>query len=117
PPLSAGHESAGRVEEVVWPAADLRQGDKVAVDTSVGCGRCRHCLRGWACHCLTAFNQLGCTLPGGMAEFAAVERRLLYRLPAEADISTAALCEPASCAAHGDSKAHLRPGDNVVIVC
>ena len=32
------------------------------------------------------------------------------------DISVAALCEPASCAAHGVSKADLRPGDNVVIV-
>ena len=115
-PLIAGHEFAGRVEEVGSAVGDLRPGDKVAVDTIVGCGRCRNCLRGWGCHCLTAFNQLGCTLPGGMAEFAAVERRQLYRLPAEIDVSAAALCEPAGCAAHGVSKADLRPGDNVVIV-
>lgn len=115
-PVIAGHEFSGRVERVGPAVQDLKPGDKVAVDTIVGCGQCRNCLMGWSCHCLKAFNQLGCTLAGGMAEYAAVERRLLFKLPEDMDLTTAALCEPASCAAHGVSKADLKPGDNVVVL-
>jgi L-iditol 2-dehydrogenase len=51
-----------------------------------------------------------------MAEFVAVPQRLVYKLPEEMDLSEASLAEPASCAAHGVSKAEIKPGDSLVIV-
>ncbi len=115
-PVVLGHEFSGLVVEVGAAARTVKPGDKVAVDTLVGCKTCRNCQRGWTSHCLTAFDQLGCTKPGGMAEYAAVPERLVYKMPDHMDPVEIALAEPASCAAHGVSKAQIRPGDSVVIV-
>jgi L-iditol 2-dehydrogenase len=115
-PVILGHEFSGEIVELGSGVEGLKPGDKVAIDTIVGCNSCKHCRMGWACHCLNAFHQLGCTKPGGMAEFVAVPQRLVYKLPEEMDLAEAALAEPASCAAHGVSKADIKPGDSVVIV-
>jgi 2-desacetyl-2-hydroxyethyl bacteriochlorophyllide A dehydrogenase len=115
-PVIAGHEFSGEVVEFGPEVRGLKKGDKVAIDTLVRCNSCRNCRRGWTCHCLNGFHQLGCTRPGGLAEFVAVPQRLVYRLPSEMELTEAALAEPASCAAHGVSKAEIKPGDSVVIL-
>ena len=115
-PVILGHEFSGEVAEVGAEVRGLKAGDKVAIDTVVRCETCRNCRKGWTCHCLNEFHQLGCTIPGGMAEFVAVPQRLVYKLPDGMDLSVAALAEPASCAAHGVSKAEIKPGDSVVVV-
>jgi L-iditol 2-dehydrogenase len=109
-------EGTGEVVELGREVRGMRLGQKVAVDTIVRCQTCPHCALGWGCHCQNGFNQLGCTMPGGMAEYVAVPQRLLYALPDHVDLADAALAEPASCAAHGVSKAEIRPGDSVVVV-
>jgi len=115
-PVILGHEFSGRVMEKGPDVRGFQNGQKVAIDTVVRCDHCRNCRLGWTCHCLTEFQQLGCTKPGGMAEFVAVPQRLIYALPDGVDLAEAALAEPASCAAHGVSKAEVKPGDSVVIV-
>jgi 2-desacetyl-2-hydroxyethyl bacteriochlorophyllide A dehydrogenase len=115
-PVVLGHEFAGEVFELGREVRGLRPGQKVAVDTIVRCQTCPHCALGWGCHCENGFNQLGCTMPGGMAEYVAVPRHQLYPLPDRLDLAEAALAEPASCAAHGVSKAEIRPGDSVAVV-
>ena len=115
-PLIMGHEFSGVIEVAPRGSTEFRAGDKVAVNTVVGCGRCESCLRGWVCHCLNGGKQLGTTLPGGMAEFVTARQDLLFKLPAQMDLAVAALAEPASCAAHGVSKARIEPGDSVAIL-
>ena len=115
-PVILGHEFSGEVVEVGDGVEGLKIGDKVAIDTVVRCDSCRNCRMGWTCHCLREFHQLGCTVPGGMAEYVAVPQRLVYKLPTEMDFADAALAELASCAAHGVTKAEIKPGDSVVVV-
>jgi 2-desacetyl-2-hydroxyethyl bacteriochlorophyllide A dehydrogenase len=115
-PVVLGHEFSGEIVELGRDVRGLRPNQKVAVDTIVRCQTCAHCALGWGCHCQKGFNQLGCTMPGGMAEYVAVPQRLLYPLPDHVDLADAALAEPASCAAHGVSKAEIRPGDSVAVV-
>ena len=71
-PVILGHEFSGEVMEMGPDVRGFKRGQKVAIDTVVRCDHCRNCLQGWTCHCLTEFQQLGCTRPGGMAEFVAV---------------------------------------------
>lgn len=115
-PVILGHEFSGQVEEVGSAVKGYKRGDRVAVDTIVRCESCRNCRLGWGSHCLNGFHQLGCTKAGGMAEYVAVPQRLAFKLPDDVDLAEAALAEPASCAAHGVSKAEIRPGDSVVII-
>ena len=41
-----GHEAAGEVGRGRTRGPRLREGDRVAINLAVGCGRCRWCLRG-----------------------------------------------------------------------
>jgi len=115
-PVVPGHEFCGEIASVGSVVRGFSPGDRVAVDAIVGCGRCRHCLEGWVCHCLGGYQQLGFTRPGAMAEYVAVPERSLYKVPAGMQPSHAALTEPAACAAHAVRKAQVSPGDAVVII-
>ncbi len=45
-----GHEAAGEVVEVAQPCR-VKVGDRVVVQPSVACGKCRHCIAGDYIHC------------------------------------------------------------------
>jgi len=115
-PCILGHEFAAQVERIGEGVTGLTVGDKVAVDTIVGCGLCASCQKGWTAHCLKGYVQLGFTTPGGMEEYVVVPKSLLFKLPDNIDLTTAALIEPLSCAAHGILKANVQPGQSVVII-
>lgn len=41
--MSLGHESSGIVESVGAGVADLKPGDRVALEVGVSCGKCKLC--------------------------------------------------------------------------
>jgi threonine dehydrogenase-like Zn-dependent dehydrogenase len=45
-----GHEAAGEVVEVAQPCR-VKVGDRVVVQPSIGCGKCRYCVAGDYIHC------------------------------------------------------------------
>jgi L-iditol 2-dehydrogenase len=45
-PLILGHESAGRVVAVGPGVAELKEGDRVALEVGLPCGECPLCLQG-----------------------------------------------------------------------
>ena len=51
-PMILGHEVAGVVEAVGTDATRVKVGDRVAVNPSVPCNRCRYCLEGLQNQCL-----------------------------------------------------------------
>lgn len=119
-PLIPGHEIVGTVIEL-GPGAQasgadtvVRVGDRVAVDNSVQCGRCRYCQegRGWLC---ANYAALGVTGPGGFAEHVITPAAKCFPigdLPGDA----AVLVEPAACAVHGVDVLDLRPGSDVLVL-
>ena len=105
-PAILGHEILGRVEKLGKEAATIhgiKEGDRIIVKGSKGCGRCAHCRRGAARFCNTGLyygGQTSCTLPphllGGFADYIylvpdALVTKVPDDLPAEAAVLVGAV--------------------------
>jgi L-iditol 2-dehydrogenase len=120
PPLVMGHEAAGEVVETGANVTDLKPGDRVTFDSTVYCGRCFFCLRGEQNLCDNR-EVLGVSpgpyrRHGAFAEFVAVPRRIMYRLPDNLSYEQAAMIEAVSVAVHAVGLTPIRLGDTAVVV-
>jgi len=120
PPLVMGHEAAGEVAAIGAGVSDLAPGDRVTFDSTIFCGRCFFCLRGEVNLCDNR-EVLGVSpgpyrRHGAFAEFVAVPRRIVYRLPDTLSFERAALIEAVSVAVHGAGLSGVRLGDTAVVV-
>jgi 2-desacetyl-2-hydroxyethyl bacteriochlorophyllide A dehydrogenase len=113
-PLIAGHEFAGKVVEVGKSVAQLRRGERVAVDPNLSCGQCYFCRQQEANHCLD-WQGIGITRPGAFAEYVAVPARACYPIPDLLTDAQAAFVEPLSCVIHALKRLRVWPGDEVLI--
>lgn len=106
-PLVPGHEISGEVVEVGPEVRRLRVGDPVCCDNMWACGNCRACLGGAFNQC-QALEELGFTIPGGLAEYVTLWERccwpvegILSRWGTREGYRAAALVEPAAVAYQG----------------
>jgi L-iditol 2-dehydrogenase len=120
-PLTMGHEFTGVVTEV---GADARGGfalgDRIVMATSISCGACFYCRRGWANLCLH-LAPMGFSYPGGMAEFVVIPALALnngHVVKTQRDMRPehAALSEPVSCTVNAMENCNLQPGDTVLVL-
>jgi L-iditol 2-dehydrogenase len=120
PPLVMGHEAAGTVERVGARVSGVRPGDRVALDSTVYCGRCGYCRSGRANLCderrvlgvsCGDYRRNGC-----FAEYVAVPGRGVHRLPDELPLEQAALVEPVSVAVHAVNRSAVTAADTAVVV-
>ena len=131
-PVIPGHEPVGVIEEIGSEAArrwGLKQGDRVAVEPTLGCGRCRACMSGNYRRCrvgrpgvrLSACGfiptSIAPALWGGMAEYMYLDPcAAVHKVSREIPADLAALFQPV---AAGISWAHREPntrlGDTVVV--
>ncbi|MBE3068950.1 MAG: alcohol dehydrogenase catalytic domain-containing protein, partial [Planctomycetes bacterium] len=120
PPMIMGHEFTGLVETVGPQVAGFAAGERIVMATSIACGRCAYCRRGWPNLCADLLP-MGFSYPGGMAEFVTVPARALagghvVKVPAGVRAEHAALAEPLSCTVNAAENCGLAPGDTVVVV-
>jgi L-iditol 2-dehydrogenase len=120
PPLVMGHEAAGEVARVGERVTDLGPGDRVTFDSMVYCGACDFCLRGDVNLC-DRREVVGVAPPeyrrhGAFAEYVAVPRRIIYRLPDAFPYEHAALIEAVSIGVHAVAITPVRLGDTALIV-
>src|SRR5215813_7245868 len=120
PPLVMGHEAAGEVVECGANVADLKPGDRVTFDSTVYCGRCFFCTRGEVNLCDNR-EVLGVSpgpyrRHGALAQYLAVPRRIMYRLPDNLTYEQAALIEAVSVGVHAVNLAPVVLGDTAVVV-
>jgi L-iditol 2-dehydrogenase len=120
-PLVMGHEFTGLVREV-GPRAEggFAIGDRVVMATSLSCGACFYCRRGWRNLCVD-LSPMGFSYPGGMAEEVAIPGLALrgghvVRVPGELPATSACLAEPVSCAVNALAHTELQPGETVLIL-
>ncbi|WP_415182347.1 zinc-dependent alcohol dehydrogenase family protein [Phaeovulum sp.] len=98
-PVVPGHEYAGIVVEVGSGVANVKTGDRVAVDPNLECGTCRACKRGWA-HLCENLGAYGVTTHGGFAERSLVKASAVHSI-GEMSFLQAALAEPMGCVLNG----------------
>jgi threonine dehydrogenase-like Zn-dependent dehydrogenase len=115
-PLIPGHEWSGTVEEVGAGVPQSLVGRKVVGEGFRNCQICDRCHAGETTLCTAGYEETGFTQPGAMATTLTLPARLLHVLPDDADLTTAALLEPAACIATAAIKANARPGERVAVV-
>ncbi len=120
PPLVMGHEAAGEVAAIGAGVSDLQPGERVTFDSTIYCGRCYFCLRGEDNLCdnreVLGVSPGSYRRHGAFAEFVAVPRRIVYRLPDTLSFEQAALIEAVSVAVHAAGLSGVRLGDTAVVV-
>jgi NADPH:quinone reductase-like Zn-dependent oxidoreductase len=113
-PHIPGSDGAGTVET---DGQHFRKGDRVVINTNIGCGHCEFCLAGHDNLC-SDWHLLGETIPGTYAEFVAVPERQLLRIPDSVSFETAAASGLVSLTAWHSliTKGQLRAGESVLII-
>ena len=116
PPVTMGHEFAGRIVELGQNVKDWHLGDRVTAGTYFfTCGQCRYC-RGGRSNLCPQRKSIGSKRDGAFARYVVVPEMNLYRVPDQVDLESAALTEPLACTIHGVlSVAKVQAGENVVI--
>jgi NADPH:quinone reductase-like Zn-dependent oxidoreductase len=88
-PIILGSDGAGTISEIGAEVTDLKVGDRVMVSPSRSCGVCKHCLAGEDNLC-ASYKILGEHCDGTDAEFVAVKREDIFKLPDDVSFEDAA---------------------------
>lgn len=116
PPVTLGHEIAGRVDAVGAGVDPGLIGALVAPETTYGtCGRCDWCRTARPMLCSDRLS-LGSGADGGFAAAVVVPAAKLHRLPDWLDEHAAALLEPLACVCNSlADPVAIQPGDRVLV--
>ncbi len=115
PPVTLGHEFAGRVVALGDDVGRVRVGDRVTVNPCLTCGTCAWCRRGQSNHC-AKLGTIGLSRDGALAALVSAPASGCHVLPAEVSDEHAAVVEPLSVAVHACARARLAGGERVAIV-
>lgn len=108
-PLVLGHEMAGVI------ADGPRQGERVAIDPCITCGKCEFCLEGNPNLCIAHTFAGHGSKDGGFREYLAWPEEFLFSLPSSISDEDGAMLEPLGVAIHTIDLGHLRTGMSVGI--
>jgi NADPH:quinone reductase-like Zn-dependent oxidoreductase len=116
-PHIPGADGAGTIAALGEGVTDRAVGDRVVINSNLGCGHCEFCLAGQDNRCQN-WHLLGETVRGTYAEYVAVPARQVYPLPDDADPHMAAAAALVFHTAWHSliTRGNLRPGESVLIV-
>jgi NADPH:quinone reductase-like Zn-dependent oxidoreductase len=116
-PHIPGADGAGRVAALGAGVTQWQVGDRVVINSNLGCGQCPACLAGQDNRCQD-WHLLGETVRGTYAEYVAVPAGNLYPLPVDFDAHTAAAAALVYHTAWHSliTRGGLRPGESVLVV-
>lgn len=113
-PRIMGHEFSGTIAAIGKGVERVSVGDRVVVQSVVGCGRCESCDLGLPNHCLDRIT-LGIQVDGAFAEFVAVPANNVYPVPDSVPLDAMALLQPFAIATYALEVAGIKPGDRIGI--
>ena len=117
-----GHEISGVVEEIGEGVEDLSPGDRIVIETVVGCGECDACRMGEENRCRRKYKAIGYQYNGGFAQFLlmpqnAVKQGCVIKIPNHLSFEEGSIVEPFSCVINGWSPFKDRPtGFKAVVI-
>ena len=113
--IVVGHEFNGIVEEIGDNVTNVKVGDSVVVHPNNWCGKCIYCRTGKINLCEN-FTHIGDKVDGGMAEYACVPEKLVYKISKDVPPYIACLTEPLACVLNPTQEVRTFPGETVVIL-
>ncbi len=118
-PIILGHEFAGTVEAVGAEVTKVHPGERVAINPSHPCGKCKFCLAGEQQHCLE-MQFLGSALrnphtQGGFRDFIVVNELQCEPVGNEVSLGEAACTEPLAVGVHAVVRAGSLVGKRVLV--
>ncbi len=115
PPHILGHEIAGEIVELGGAAASRRIGERVVIETSIGCGVCRECRSGNR-HLCGKMEEIG-TAPhqGGYAQYVKAPAENLIPIPDNVSYDEAGIVESVVCPVGGLMSHGVRFGETVLV--
>lgn len=115
PPQILGHEICAEVVEMGKNASGLKIGQRVVVETSIGCGHCRYCRSG-SRHLCGHMTEIGFTPNhGGYAQYMKAPAANLFPVPDAMTDDEAAILESVVCPAGALMRWGVRFGETVVV--
>jgi (R,R)-butanediol dehydrogenase/meso-butanediol dehydrogenase/diacetyl reductase len=115
PPVTLGHEFAGRVVSAGQGVERIGVGSRVAVNPCLLCGECAWCRRGQPNLC-AKLGTLGLSRDGALARYVVAPASGCHPLPPEVGDEQGATVEPLSVAVHAVRRARLRGGERVAVI-
>lgn len=122
-PFIQGHEWAGEVAAVGSRArTDLKRGDRVIMEPTVGCGACATCVGGDYHICENAakpdggYRLLGHTADGAFSEYGVAPPNNLHKMPDSMGWEEAVIANQVVIALHALERAGVEPADTVAIL-
>jgi L-iditol 2-dehydrogenase len=120
PPIVMGHEFTGLIETVGGALRGFEPGERIVMATSISCGECYYCRKGWSNLC-AKLDPMGFSYPGGMADYVivpavAIRNGHVIKVPPTLAPQHAALAEPVSCAVNCVENCGISGGETVVVV-
>jgi L-idonate 5-dehydrogenase len=118
-PMILGHEIAGTVTRIGAEVATVKPGQRVAVNPSRPCGRCRYCQEGKQNHCLDMrFYGSAMRFPhvqGGFREQLVCDATQAVPVPVAMSAAQAAFAEPLAVCLHAVNRAGPLLGKRVLV--
>ena len=122
-PFIQGHEWCGKVAAIGSGAVtDLKVGDRVIMEPTIGCGGCATCIRGDYHLCENAgkpdggYKLLGHTADGAFSEYGAAPPNNLHKMPDSMTWEEGVLVNQVVVALHALDRAKVEPADRVAIL-
>lgn len=116
PPVTLGHEFAGRIAEIGPDVEGWQVGERVVCEPHAGaCGICHLCRQGFAQLCVHKRSP-GWGIDGALARYVAVPAHLLHRVPDEVSDLAAAVCEPTAISVSAIERVGVNPGEVAVVL-
>lgn len=113
-PRILGHEVVGRVVRSDG-SAEYADGQRVLVDPSLSCGRCRECRADRANLC-RAGGLMGRDVDGGFTELVSVDENRLLPVPDDCSDAAASCLQVLGTCVHAQSRVPCSPGQTAVVV-
>ena len=115
PPVILGHEGAGVIEDMGKHVKGLNKGDRVVVESILGCGNCYYCHRGRPNLC-PQWQHLGISRDGTFAEYIKLPMTAVHKLPDSVSFEEGTMVEPLGIVVNAFERIRFSLGDSIVII-
>lgn len=113
-PIIPGHEFAAEIVNANGELDGFKVGDRVTVAPLIPCFKCKYCQMGEYSLC-EDYSYYGSRCNGAFAEYVAVKKKNLLKVPDGVSNACAATTDPLANALHGLKQGDFKPGKSICV--